>query len=119
MNVLIVDDSKAMRMIIRRTLRQAGFDSWDVTEATNGVEALEKIRATNYDLVMLDWNMPEMTGIEVLETLKVEKPDLTCGFITTEGTPELRQRATDAGAKFLVTKPFTEDSLKDSLQAVL
>ena len=119
MNVLIVDDSKAMRMIIRRTLRQAGFDSWDVTEATNGIEALDLIRATNYDLVMLDWNMHEMTGIEVLETIKVEKPGLTCGFITTEGTPELRQRAANAGAKFMVTKPFTEDSLRDSLQVVL
>jgi len=61
--VLIVDDSKAMRLIVRRTLRQAGFDDLDASEATNGKEALDAITAAQFDLVLSDWNMPEMTGI--------------------------------------------------------
>lgn len=118
MDVLIVDDSKAMRMIIRRTLRKAGYEHWKVHEAKDGQEALQKIREDHYGLVFLDWNMPNMTGIELMEILQKERPTLRCGFVTTEGSEETRQRAADAGAKFLLAKPFTEESLQESLKLI-
>lgn len=115
MKILIVDDSKAMRMIVRRTLRQAGFDGHDVQEAGDGKEALAAIRASQPDLVLSDWNMPEMGGLELLQTLRSEDNRVTLGFVTTEGTPEMRAKATEAGAAFLIAKPFTADQFKNEL----
>ena len=119
MNILVVDDSKAMRMIVKRTLRQAGFGDHNVEEAVNGKEAFDKIQAAKPDLVLSDWNMPEMTGIELLEALNAAEVKVKLGFVTTEGTPEMRARAIDAGASFLITKPFTADNFKDTLSAIL
>ncbi|HYQ16974.1 MAG TPA: response regulator, partial [Polyangiaceae bacterium] len=71
--ILVVDDSKAMRLIVRRTLRQAGFGDYEVAEAANGVEALQQIAQAAPALVISDWNMPEMTGIELLQELNARK----------------------------------------------
>ncbi len=119
MNILIVDDSAAMRMMITRTLRQAGFDGHDLETAVDGAEGLEMIRANTPDLVLADWNMPNMTGIELLEAVRGDGIDVTFGFITTEGTAEMRAKATDAGASFLITKPFTPESFQEALSPVL
>jgi two-component system, chemotaxis family, chemotaxis protein CheY len=118
MRILVVDDSKAMRLIVMRTLRQAGFNC-DVSEAADGKQALEAIRGAPPDLVLSDWNMPEMTGIELLEALNTEGNRVKLGFITTEGTPEMRARATEAGALFLIAKPFTADQFKTTLGPLL
>jgi two-component system chemotaxis response regulator CheY len=109
--ILIVDDSKAMRMIVRRTLRQAGFGDLEVEEAQNGAEALTMIEANPPKLVLSDWNMPDMSGYELLQKLREKQIKVPFGMITTEGTPEMRQRAADAGAQFLVQKPFTPEDL--------
>jgi two-component system chemotaxis response regulator CheY len=119
MKILIVDDSKAMRMIVRRTLRQAGFDQHVVSEATNGKEALETVRQTKPDLILSDWNMPEMSGIELLEALNAEGVGVKFGFVTTERTPEMRMRASNAGASFHIVKPFTPDDFKEALRPLL
>ena len=119
MHILVLDDSKAMRMIVKRTLRQAGFGDYTVEEVGNGKEAFDKIQAAKPDLVLSDWNMPEMTGIELLETLNAAEVKVTLGFVTTEGTPEMRSRAIDAGAALLITKPFTADNFKDTHAALL
>ena len=119
MRILIVDDSRAMRMIVRRTLRQAGYGDHTVEEATNGREAQEAIQASPPDLVLSDWNMPEMTGIELLEALRAAGDQTKLGFVTSQGTPEMRQWANEAGALFLITKPFTADHFKDALRPVL
>ena len=118
MKILVVDDSKAMRMIVRRSLRQAGFGNCEVAEAADGKVALDAIRSAPPDLVLSDWNMPEMTGIELLEALRREGKNVRFGFVTTEGTPEMRNRAMEAGALFLLAKPFTADELRDSLEKV-
>ena len=68
--ILIVDDSKAMRMIVRRTLRQAGLEDNELDEAANGAEALDALRRASFDLVLSDWNMPVMSGIELLQTMR-------------------------------------------------
>jgi two-component system, chemotaxis family, chemotaxis protein CheY len=120
MNILIVDDSKAMRMIVRRTLQQAGFDQGhQVAEAANGAEALRAIRSSRPDLVLSDWNMPEMSGIELLTTLRAEGVDVKFGFVTSEGTERMRAEANAAGALFLISKPFTADDFRKSLAAVV
>ncbi len=112
MNILIVDDSAAMRMMIVRTLRQAGFGGHDIVQAGDGNEALVAIGKGQPDLVLADWNMPEMTGIELLQKLREEGNDVTFGFITTETTGPMREKATEAGAKFLISKPFTVEAFE-------
>lgn len=104
--ILIVDDSKAMRLILRRTLRQAGFTELSVVEACNGKEALDLILQSEPDFVLSDWNMPEMTGLELLNELRSRKNRVRFGFVTTEGGEEMRATASAAGALFLIAKPF-------------
>ena len=119
MNILVVDDSKAMRMIVRRTLRQAGYGSHPVIEACDGDEALDLIRAAPPDLVLSDWNMPNMSGIELLEHIQAEALEVKFGFVTSEGTAEMRSRAASAGALFLIAKPFTPGTFKEALDPLL
>ncbi len=115
MNVLIVDDSRAMRMIVRRTLRQAGFAGLSVTEAANGREALSSIQQTKPDLILSDWNMPEMDGMGLLRTLRHNKVYIRFGFVTAQGSPAMREKARNAGANFLISKPFTPETFSDVL----
>lgn len=119
MHILIVDDSKAMRLIVRRNLRQSGWDTHDIDEATSGREALDMIRKKCPDVVLSDWNMPEMSGIELLVALNAEGKKPVFGFVTSEGTPEMRQRAADAGARFLLAKPFTPEAFESALRPIL
>lgn len=119
MNILVVDDSTAMRSMIIRTLRQAGFGGNDVEQAADGAIALEAIRKSVPDLVLADWNMPNMTGIELLEALNEEGIKTIFGFITTEATPEMRAKASAGGAKFLISKPFSVESFEKILGAIM
>jgi two-component system chemotaxis response regulator CheY len=117
--ILVVDDSKAMRLIVRRTLRQAGFGECEVEEAGNGVEALAAIQKSRPDLVLSDWNMPEMNGYELLTQIRDQKINVRLGFITTESTPEMTAKATEAGALFLIAKPFTAEQFQSTLNPFL
>jgi two-component system, chemotaxis family, chemotaxis protein CheY len=118
MKILIVDDSKAMRMIVSRALRQADFDA-ELMEANNGLEALTILSSTRPDLVLCDWNMPEMSGLELLEQLNERGISVKFGFVTSESTPAMRTKAFDAGALFLIAKPFTSDAFAEQLGPVL
>lgn len=115
MKILIVDDSRAMRLVVRRALRQAGFGNHDVEEAENGVEGLAVVRAFGPDLILSDWNMPEMNGIEFLQALRGDGNTVPFGFITTEGTDQKRKEAMVAGANFLLAKPFTPEQVSEAL----
>lgn len=119
MKILIIDDSKAMRLIVKRTLRQAGYSEVDVDEASNGVEGLELVDKTTPDLIISDWNMPEMNGLDMLLELRKRGNRVPFGFVTTEGTPAMRKLAMDSGAAFLIAKPFTPESFKEALQTVI
>lgn len=119
MKILVVDDSKAMRMIIRRTLKDAGFGAHALTEAGNGVEALAALAADQFDLVLSDWNMPEMSGIELLNALRADKKTIRFGFVTSESTPAMRELASESGADFLIAKPFTVDVFQQVLGGLL
>ncbi len=116
MNILIVDDSRAMRMLVKRMVKAVGMDADSISEAEDGEEALGQIQASTPDLVLSDWNMPNMTGIELLQNVNSAGISTTFGFITTEATHEMRTSAAEAGAKFLITKPFTEDSFTAAIK---
>ena len=116
--VLVTDDSRVMRQIVIRTLRQAGYD-WDVREAADGAEALEAIRADEPDVVLSDWNMPNLNGIDLLRSLRAEGFATPFGFVTSEGSPEMRAQAEAAGALFLIAKPFTPEAFREVIDPVL
>ena len=115
MKILVVDNSKTMRMIVRRGLRQAGFEAHEVIEAEGGPEALESAAAQLPDLVLCDWNMPGMNGLEVLKALRARQSAVPFGFVTSEGTAEMQALATEAGAQFFICKPFTAEQLQREL----
>ena len=118
MKILIVDDSKAMRMIVGRTLKKAGLGDFTTVEAANGVEALEKIEQESPDLVLSDWNMPEMKGIELLAKVREAGNSVRFGFITSESSAETLKLAKDTGADFIITKPFNAESLQTAIHSV-
>ncbi len=117
MNIMVIDDSMAMRLIVMKTLREAGFDGHDIVQAEDGAKALEKIKEDSPDLILCDWNMPNMTGPELLQTLNDDdiKPT-TFGFVTTEATTEMKAKASEMGASFLIAKPFTPEVFKSTLE---
>lgn len=115
MRVLVADDSVVMRRIVVRTLRQAGFDVSDIVEASDGREAYETVMTAEPDLVLSDWNMPEMTGIESLRAIRAAGSNVLFGFVTSEGSEQMRAEAASAGAAFLIAKPFTADTFRDVL----
>ena len=119
MKILIVDDSSAMRMIVRRTLREAGYGNLEVLQAGDGNEALAVIGKDPPDLIFSDWNMPNKSGIELLQALNEEGYKIPFGFVTTESSAEMRARAAQTGAKFLITKPFTAEIFGKVLGAFL
>jgi two-component system, chemotaxis family, chemotaxis protein CheY len=119
MKILIVDDSRVMRQIVVRTLRQAGYAGHELVEAANGREGLDAVSAHQPHLVLSDWNMPEMNGIDMLQTLRSGGQTVPFGFVTSEGSPEMVTRAEQAGAMFVITKPFTPESFRDALEPVL
>jgi two-component system chemotaxis response regulator CheY len=119
MKILIADDSRAMRMIVVRTMRQAGFAGHDVIEAENGREALEIAGRESVDLILSDWNMPEMTGIEFLRALRATGSSIPFCFVTSEGSEEMREQAMAAGAVGLIAKPFTAEAFAAALSSVV
>ena len=116
-NCLIVDDSRVMRSVSRRVVEGLGFL---VTEAENGQEALARCQAAMPDLILLDWNMPVMTGIEFITALRAAaggaRPKVV--FCTTEHEPEFVGRGIAAGADGFVTKPFDDQTLSAKLQRI-
>lgn len=119
MKILIVDDSKAMRMIVRRTLSQAGFSGHEIVEAENGVHGLEQVEAEQPDLILSDFNMPEMNGQEFLKKVREKNVKVPFGFITSEASIENRDQAKENGAAFVICKPFTPDMFSQHLESII
>jgi len=115
MRALVVDDSRAMRMILTRVLTSAGFE---VTPAGNGREALDLLEAGERpDIVLVDWNMPVMDGLSFVIACraKPEYRNITLMMVTTESEQGQIVRALAAGAHEYVIKPFTPDAIMDKL----
>lgn len=125
MRILVVDDSKAMRMIVLSNLRKAGFSKNTFVEASNGTEALKLIKEGLPDLILSDWNMPEMNGIGLLKEishLSEEKQIASMPifvFVTSESSEDMRQQAEQQGAKAFITKPFSVDDFEKNLAQFL
>jgi len=119
MKILIADDSRVMRQIVTRTLRQAGFDGHELIEAEDGAQLVQKATDEKPDLVLSDWNMPNMTGIEAIRAVRAAGNETPFGFVTSEGTQEMRDTASAAGALFLIAKPFTAETFKEQLNSIL
>lgn len=119
MKILVADDSKAMRMIVVRTLRQAGFAGHDIVEAENGRDALDMVGTESPDLILSDWNMPEMSGIELLKALRASGSAIPFCFVTSEGSEEMRTTASQAGAMGLIAKPFTPEAFAEVVGTVV
>jgi len=118
MKVLVVDDSAVMRKLVTRSIRQAGFTDADVIEAEDGADAVNVARSELPDVILADWNMPNMTGIEMLRALRAEGDTVRVGFVTSETSSDIREMATEAGASFFLSKPIDTDRLEDALGAV-
>lgn len=117
MAILVVDDSRAMRMIVRRELRRAGYEN--VAEAESGAAAIAAVSGGGIELVLSDWNRPDINGIELLTILRASGYRLPFGFVTSESAPDVRRRAFAAGASFIITKPFTADDLDREISLAL
>lgn len=116
MNALVIDDSRAIRMILSRMLRELGFN---VDEATNGREALARVEeGLPPDLMLVDWNMPEMSGIDFVTAVRQPPYSSTARvmMVTTETEVPQMVRALEAGADEYVMKPFTREAIVEKLQ---
>jgi two-component system chemotaxis response regulator CheY len=119
MKILIVDDYKTMLRIVRNLLRQLNFSNVD--EATDGAMALSMLKREKYDLVISDWNMQPVTGIELLREMRGDADLKHIPFImvTAESTAETMATAQQAGVSSYIVKPFNAEVLKQKLVAVL
>ncbi|MEO8697174.1 MAG: response regulator [Acidimicrobiales bacterium] len=116
MNALVIDDSRAIRLILGRMLRDLGFE---VDEATNGRQALACLEVgLTPDLVLVDWNMPEMSGIDFVTAVRQPPYSSTARvmMVTTETEMPQMVRALEAGADEYVMKPFTREAIVEKLQ---
>jgi two-component system chemotaxis response regulator CheY len=119
MNILIVDDYKTMLRIIRNLLKQ--IDLEHVEEASDGAEALVKLQAGNYDLVISDWNMEPMTGLELLQNVRSDAKLKSLPFImvTAESKTENVIAAKQAGVSNYIVKPFNAETLRGKIEKVM
>jgi len=119
--LLVVDDSRAMQAIIRRVLQQTReLGHTEVETVASGEQALEALERYTPCLILSDWHMPGMTGIELLQTLRqMGHSELPVGFVTTETTPSLLEQALTNGAAFIVHKPFHDHELLGAVRGVL
>ena len=117
-SVLVVDDFKMTIRIVHNLLRQIGFS--DLDEAANGAEALGKLRSKSYDLIISDWNMEPMTGIELLRAVRADRTLAQTPFImiTAESKTENVIAAKQAGANNFIVKPFSAEMLGDKVSAI-
>ena len=118
MKFLVVDDFSTMRRIVRNLLKELGFVN--VQEAEDGVDALEKLRGGDFDFVVSDWNMPNMTGIDLLRAIRADAAlkHLPVLMVTAEAKRENIIEAAQAGASGYVVKPFTAGTLDEKLKKI-
>jgi two-component system chemotaxis response regulator CheY len=119
MNILIIDDYKTMLRIIRNLLKQLGFNNVD--EATDGSQALGKLKEKKYGLIISDWNMQPMTGLQLLKAVRSDDQLSSIPFImvTAESKTENVMAAKEAGVNNYIVKPFNAETLKGKIESVI
>jgi two-component system chemotaxis response regulator CheY len=120
-NVLIVDDSGAMRAVIRKIINISGFRMSQCFEAANGLEALEQLKQHWVDVIISDVNMPEMDGLELLQALNQDPlyQNIPVIIVSTEGSSERMNEAANRGAKGFIKKPFLPEDIRNVLCSVI
>lgn len=119
MRILVVDDFATMRKVIKNLLRQTGYQN--VTEAEDGVVALKELRSQKIDFVISDWNMPNMTGIELLRAVRADSELSSLPFlmVTAESLKENVVEAVKAGVSNYIVKPFTAEVLSEKIEKIV
>ncbi len=120
-NILIVDDSLPMRGVIKKIVKTSGFNVGQYFEAANGKEALKILNEEWLDLVLTDYNMPGMNGLELLEEMQKEEMlgSIPVVMITTEGSKERVDEFMEKGATGYIKKPFTPEQIKQKLSNIM
>jgi two-component system chemotaxis response regulator CheY len=118
MKILIVDDFATMRKIVRNVLKQIGFTN--MIEADNGKAALKVLKKEKVDLILCDWNMPEMPGIDLLKALRSDDglKDIPFVMVTAEAQKDNIVEAVKAGVSSYIVKPFTAETVSEKLNAI-
>ncbi|MBW1671712.1 MAG: chemotaxis response regulator CheY [Deltaproteobacteria bacterium] len=119
MRILVVDDFGTMRKVIRNLLRQGGYQN--VTEAEDGVIALKELKSQKIDFVISDWNMPNMTGIELLKAVRADSELSSLPFlmVTAESLKENVLEAVKSGVSNYIVKPFTAEVLSEKIEKII
>jgi len=112
-NIMLVDDSRTIRNIQKRTLNQLGHT--DIVEAEDGVVALAKFKEKVPDLMLIDWNMPNMNGLELVQNIRQTNKTIPLIMCTTEAEKSRVLRASKAGVNNYIVKPFTTESLSEKI----
>ena len=117
--ILVVDDFATMRKVIKNLLRQIGYQN--VTEAEDGVVALKELRSQKIDFVISDWNMPNMTGIELLKAVRADSELSSLPFlmVTAESLKDNVLEAVKAGVSNYIVKPFTAEVLSEKIEKII
>lgn len=118
MKIMVVDDMSTMRRIVRNVLKQLGFSN--VEEAENGQDALGKLKTEPYGFVVSDWNMPVMTGIDMLRAIRADEAlkHIPVLMVTAEAKKENIMEAVQAGVSNYIVKPFTAEALQDKMNKI-
>jgi two-component system, chemotaxis family, chemotaxis protein CheY len=118
MKILVVDDMTTMRRIVKNILKQLGFAN--IEEAENGQEALQKLRAEPFGFVVSDWNMPVMTGIDMLRAIRADEKlkAIPVLMVTAEAQQANLVEAIQAGVSNYIVKPFTAETMQEKLQKI-
>ena len=117
--ILVVDDFATMRRIMKNILKQLGFTN--IIEADDGTTALEALEGTSFDLIISDWNMPKMTGLDLLKSIRATGAHKNVPFlmVTAEAQKQNVIEAVQAGVSNYVVKPFTAEAISDKLEKIL
>jgi two-component system chemotaxis response regulator CheY len=120
-NILIVDDSLPMRSVIKKTIKVSGFKVGQVFEAPDGRAALDILKEQWLDLVLTDYHMPDMNGLELVETMKKDEllKAIPVVVITTEGSQQKHEEFIEKGAAGFIKKPFTPEEIREKLNQIL
>ncbi len=118
--VLVVDDSNVMRNIIKNNLKQLGFGHDNIADAEDGSMGMKKLGEGSFDLVISDWNMPKMTGIDFLKAIRAEGSlkDIPFLMVTSESEKEKIMEAVQAGVNQYIVKPFNANQLEEKINQI-
>lgn len=114
MKILVVDDSRTIRRVVSHVLRQLGYDL--IIEAEDGLQGLNKARESNFDLIITDWNMPKMSGIEMARNIRQQNIATPILMVTANGTSEDLIKASEAGISLFISKPMTLEKLGEKIR---